>query len=174
MGLLTQLVFRYRGTMDFNRFFKESKAFYTDRKFDLVEKVYKSKADEIEGSWEAVWRVDMYTKIIYELEYKVIDVKFITEERGGKRVPMVEGKIRVVIRTSAEENYGETGIAGKKEIFPKRINKKTGAHGESWLHKIYNKVTFRDREEGTYGEAILIAHQYIDMLKSIFGAEARY
>lgn len=165
----TSLVFRYRGPMDFDRIFKESKAFFLDRKYDVIEKVFKNKGDEIEGAWDISRRVDIYTKFMFELEYKLIESKSVVVERDGKKIPMLDGKIRIVITAKAEVNYSEKGIPGDKEIFPKTKDKK-----ESWLHKVYYKVTYRDRDEGLYGEAIITAHAYIDMLKEICGTESRY
>ena len=165
---LTQLVFRYRGPMDFVRFFKESKAFFGERKMDFAEKVYKNKGDEIEGAWEIYWRTDEYTKITYEIEFKLTDSKNVTVERDGKKIEMIDGRMRIIITAKADVNYGEKSIAGPQEIFPKKNGK------ESWLHKVYYKVTFRDRDEGTYGEAVIIAQQYIETIKGIFGVEARY
>ncbi len=192
---LTKLIFRYRGPLSYNQFYKETRAFFVDKKMDFAESQQKFKADELEGKFNAKINVDPYTRLVFKIEYKIIDVKFFNEEKNGKQVPMIDGKMWLQIEAESEENYDEVSIhhmsvkidkkEGKdgkiteKEIIgtDKNLTKLFGANKnkkQTWIHKIYDKITYRDRDEGVWGEGIIIAHQYLDLLKSICNMQSRY
>ena len=162
------MYFRYNGTFSFEDFYRQTRKFFTDRHMEFSEGKHKSKPDEIEGKFLATLKVDMYTEFEFDIEYKVIDVKQITVEKDGKNVQMISGKIWLELGTKTNLNYKDGSFSESKPLFDKN-NKK-----QSLFMKIYEKVTFRDRDEGTEGEIIIIAHQYIDMLKGICNMETRY
>ncbi len=155
---------------------------------EFAETQQKFKADELEGKFKAKINVDVYTRLTFDIEYKVIDVKFYNEEKNGKQVPMIDGKIWLMIVAGFDDNYEEVSIHHMKVKedketktvtigTDKNLAKLFGANKkgkDTWFHKIYEKITFRDRDEGTYGDGIIIAHQYVDLLKSICNMQSRY
>jgi hypothetical protein len=183
MPELTKLIFRYRGPMSYNQFYKETRAFFVDKKMDFAEAQQKFKSDELEGKFNAKINVDVYTQLTFAIEYKIIDVKFYNVEKDGKQVPMIDGKMWLQIEAGFEDNYEEVSIHHMKEEGGKAKGKNSSLAklfgpnkkgDDTWFHKLYEKITFRDRDEGTYGEGIIIAHQYLDLLKNICNMQSRY
>lgn len=183
MGTFTTLIFRYRGPLSYEQFYKETRAFFQDKKMDFAETQQKFKSDEIEGKFNAKINVDAYTRLTYKIEYKIIDVKFYNEEKNGKQIPMIHGKMWLQIDAGADDNYEEVNIHHLKEKDGKAAgtdSNRTKLFGPNkkgnkpWFQKVYETITFRDRDEGIHGEPFIVAHQYLDLVKGICNMQSRY
>ena len=156
---LDTFVFRYRGLMDWHKIYSQARAFFVLREMEFSEPAYKDKGNEFEGKWRVEQKIDVYNKIIYEIDFKAIDMVATTHE--GKQ--MFNGKFWLQIKIVFDEYFTETSIAGQKELFQE----------ESWLHKAFKKVTFRDREENFMGVAVIVAQQFMALLKNLCNMDAK-
>lgn len=163
MGLggynVATLHFKYRGVIDFHRLYREMKSFWTERQMKLFEPKYKHKGNEFEGEFKIEHRLDAYNMLVYKIAFKAADMMPVM--RDGKE--LFDGKIFVNMEVDHDENYSQSSIAGKEEIFEEK----------SWLHKIYKKVTYRDRDEGITSEGHIRIHQFQEVVKTICHAEAK-
>jgi hypothetical protein len=122
---------------------------------------YKDKGDEYESKWKAMQKIDLYNEISYVIDFKAENMKPVTVD--GK--PMYNGKIMIYISIElSEEGYSVDTFEGKKTIFGE-------TKGDKWLHKLYKRVTERDREEEIGGTAIILGHQLLAKIKEIIGTE---
>jgi hypothetical protein len=151
--------FRYHGVIDFHTLYREMRNFWAARTLKFYEQKYKHKGDEFEGEWRIEHKVDAYNMLVYKIEFKASDMRPLI--RNGKEV--FEGKMQMHMYGDHEENFSQSSIAGKEEIFEET----------SWLHKIYKKVTYRDRDEGMTTEAHVLIHQFHELVKQICNAEAK-
>jgi len=150
--------FRHAGVMDWERIYRESRRYFKRALGDpdFTEKKYKTKADEIEGIWVFEQSIDAYHRFAFTVEFKVIDLRNFVAD--GK--PMIEGKARWWVVGKLIENYESKTPAGKREIFHAK---------ESWLHKAYKRITFRERDEDLEAIPFNIIDGYFALLRSICG-----
>jgi hypothetical protein len=159
MGTIVVLKFKYRGVMDFKKLYNSGKNFFLDRGLEFRETKYKDKGNEFEGVWSIEHKVDMYSKVTYDIEFKAIDM---SPTQDGK----YNGKIVVTTKADLEEHYKDENVAGNKNIFH-------DTKGLSVLHKLYKKVTYRDIHDRIEDDAVLTAVNFQEMLKSICEMEAK-
>jgi hypothetical protein len=162
-------VFRYRGNMDWDALYRGTVAFFRDRRFEIKEPKYKMKSDEIEGKLRAEQRLDAYNSVYFEIEYKIIDMRPVTFEQDGKQVQGIFGKLRMEVTGDNESHYKRTSMAGKQEIFASTKKNKPGI-----LHRIYERVTFREREENIEDNLAILAQRYLEWVKGMCGMGARH
>ena len=155
---LGTLNFRYRGRMNWLRIYKGMLAFFRDKEYEVLEWTYKDKTNEFEGIIKANRYVDMYSKFEYEIVFKAFDMN----PTGTPNV--FDGKLMVSIEAVDQENYKIASPAGKKVLFEE----------DSWIHKMYRKITDRDREENTMGEALVTAQSFVEWLKEQCAMDMHY
>ncbi|MBR9700632.1 hypothetical protein GOV11_02085 [Candidatus Woesearchaeota archaeon] len=161
MGSLGVSTYRFRGVFDYELLYQEGRKFFLNivDPPDFNEKKYKDKGHHFEAKWDAKQRVDAYHRIIYKVEYKAIDMKKV--QKNGKT--LYEGKIRFYVEPILDENYEMSGPGGKTQVFKEN----------SIFHKLYKRITRREREEDLEGVAIRTGQAFIDKMKEICGAQAR-
>gem|GEM_PF-5298254 len=162
---MVTLHFRYRGTFDFKRLYKEGRGFFTSRGFKFNEKKVKYKSDEFEGVWAVEHRYDAYHMFKYDVEWHCYDMSPTTMKTPeGKEVPAFTGKIWVRFEGDFETNYKHETPAGSIAIFDSE---------DSWLHKVYKRITYRDRDDVYEADLVITAHQFIDLMKQITNVDAK-
>jgi len=157
--MFVNMTFRYQGTFDWEKIMKGGRKFFFDKidELDFTEKKYKDKVKSIEVVWNIKQNYDLYNQLVYDVDIKADPVKRVEVERDGKKVLLWDGKLRVWIKAGTDENYTVGSIAGKTQIF---------GDADSWIHKVYKKVTSRDRSDGTEDLAAMIAEDFLEFLKS--------
>lgn len=156
------LRFKYRGIMDFHRLVREGKRFFADRHMELTEKKYKDKGNEYEGEWVVKNKIDAYHMALYSVEFKAFDTVPVTKD--GRT--LFNGKLQMTIKGDLEEDYEEKNFAGKVTIFK-------GDTKDSWLHKLYNRVTFRDRDQKLEEDIFVTGTKFHTLMKEICEVEAK-
>ena len=158
MAYFDTFVFHYRGLMNWKRIVVESARYFKERNFEFHETAYKDKkSDEFEGTWKASQYVDMYHQVIIDINFHAIDMQSIMLTEDGKQVSGYNGKLWVMIKIGLNTNYDYKSPAGKKVIFAE----------DSWLHKVYKKVTARDTDELILGIPYTVAQGYLALLKQL-------
>ncbi len=162
---IINLTFRYRGLIDFERFYKDGLEYWqgiTDPE-DISETKYKDKGGEFEGVWKINHKLDPYFQAKYEVEFKATDMNATTITENGKEKTVYDGKIRIYVEGDLVENYGQETIAGKQEIFKKN----------SFLHKVFKVFAKRKVEEELEDVVTSTAHGFINLAKQICKMEAQ-
>jgi hypothetical protein len=157
----TSLTFRYRGILNWKKIYKGTFQFFRDKEADVEDIQYKDKTNEFEGQIAAARIKDGYTKFEWKIAYKAFDM-VPTSQEG-----VFNGKLTLTIEADTKDNYSMRSIAGEKNIFNK------DSKFDSWLKNVYDKITLRDREEDNEGEALDLAQQYIEWLKTECNADMK-
>lgn len=163
---VVNLTYKYRGIIDYARFYKEGRAFFLNivDPDDFSESKYKDKGNEFEGKWEIGHNYDEYHKITYKVEFKAWDLSPATIDVDGEKKSVYDGKIRIYISGDLKEHYPQGDVGGSRELFKK----------DSLAEKIYKRIMRRTKEEDVEGTIMVTVHKFIDLVKEICEADARY
>lgn len=159
-------IFRYTGTFDWKRMYRESRDFWHHRikaDFDFEETLYKHKPSKIQAKWEIKHYYDAYFMIHYKIEFKCPEARTVyIDQPDGTKKEMVEGPLVVWIHFGWKENYKKDAPAGKSNMFD-----------STWLEAIYRKFTWRERWDLIDDIALFTTNDFVELLKKVTDSYAK-
>ncbi len=86
---------KYVGIVDFDGLYRMMVDWFTDRKYDFYEKLYKDKPPELELEWIAMRKVDDFYKYQIEIYFHLWDVREVDVIKDGVKKKMIECRMMI-------------------------------------------------------------------------------
>lgn len=115
---------KYQGTFDMDELYQILTKWFTDRKYDFYEALYKDKPPELELDWLAQKRVDEMYMYKIQMYFHLFDVKEVEAIKDGKKKKMIFCRMTIKIEPSVVVDYQErwSGTSFNKKLFKFYIN----------------------------------------------------
>ncbi len=130
------IIFRYNGTFDLDKMYKDTKSWFDDFNYDFDEKEYKEKrqahGDEIKIDLLAERKVDDYAKFHINVNFLILNVKKLDKKN-------YIGDVKVNVVSYVELDYNNNWQYGKLK---------------KYLFFIYNNILIKNKIENVYEEKL--------------------
>lgn len=126
-----------------------------EHNYDVVEQKYDEKTrsggKKYLIDWKAMREIDEYSQFIIQANWDLRRVKDITVERGGEKVKMQQGKLKILVQAQLETDYESRWE--KKPFF-------------NFLKGFYEKYVYKDTIERLRGQLWNEAWDFVNEVKS--------
>jgi hypothetical protein len=134
---------KFAGVVDFENLYKTMIEWFTGRKYDFYETLYKDKPPELELEWTAKRKLDEFYQHRIEISFHLYDVKEVEAIKDGVKKKMI---------------YCRMVITFKPYLVLDWQKKWTGSMPMAMLYKLYFKNVIYREFQLRYAEALILLY----------------
>lgn len=110
---------KYAGVVDFENLYRTMIDWFTSRKYDFYETLYKDKPPELELEWTAKRKLDEFYQHRIEISFHLYDVKEVETIKGGIKKNMIYCRMVITFRPYLELDWQKrwTGSILKRMMY---------------------------------------------------------